>query len=139
MRILATAVGALLTAAAATASAQVVYERTYTYDPYVARVDPFEGRRECWNPRAGHFEAVRPGEVQSDLDFGRCRIIGQPYYGGARVLRTADECWNPRQRHYERVRPGEIQNDLDFGRCRMVNDERYSYSGPAYVAPPWNR
>jgi len=134
MKILATAVGALLAAAAATASAQVVIERTYTYDPYVARVGPLESGRECWNPRQGHFESVRPGEVQNDLDFNRCRITGSPYYGGARVLRTADECWNPRQRHYERVRPGELQNDLDYGRCRMVNDERYSYA-----APPWYR
>ena len=28
---------------------------------------------ECWNPRAGHFERVRPGERQDDLDFSRCR------------------------------------------------------------------
>lgn len=133
MKILATAVGALITAAAATASAQVIVERTYTYDPYVARSDPFEARRECWNPRQGHFESVRPGEVQRDLDFGRCRIIGTPYYGG-RVLRSVrDECWNPHARHYERVRPGEIQGDLDFSRCRMVNDERLAYD------PPWWR
>jgi hypothetical protein len=29
--------------------------------------------QECWNPRAGHFEDVRPGERQDDLDFSRCR------------------------------------------------------------------
>jgi len=28
---------------------------------------------ECWNPRAAHFEGVRPGERQDDLDFSRCR------------------------------------------------------------------
>ena len=28
---------------------------------------------ECWNPRARHYEAVRPGERQDDLDFSRCR------------------------------------------------------------------
>jgi hypothetical protein len=28
---------------------------------------------ECWNPHAGHFEGVRPGESQDDLDFSRCR------------------------------------------------------------------
>jgi hypothetical protein len=30
-------------------------------------------RDECWNPRAGHFEGVRPGDRQDDLDFSRCR------------------------------------------------------------------
>ncbi|HZZ94012.1 MAG TPA: hypothetical protein VFE23_15735 [Usitatibacter sp.] len=30
-------------------------------------------RDECWNPHAGHFEGVRPGERQDDLDFSRCR------------------------------------------------------------------
>ena len=30
-------------------------------------------RDECWNPRARHFEGVRPGERQDDLDFSRCR------------------------------------------------------------------
>jgi hypothetical protein len=28
---------------------------------------------ECWNPRARHYESVRPGERQDDLDFARCR------------------------------------------------------------------
>jgi hypothetical protein len=37
---------------------------------------------ECWNPRAGHFERVRPGEYQGDLDFGRCRrVVEGDYYG----------------------------------------------------------
>ena len=30
---------------------------------------------ECWNPRARHFERVRPGERQDDLDFSRCRSL----------------------------------------------------------------
>jgi hypothetical protein len=29
--------------------------------------------RECWNPRAGHFENVREGTYQGDLDYSRCR------------------------------------------------------------------
>jgi hypothetical protein len=44
-------------------------------------------REECWNPRAGHFEAVRPGEHQGDLDYSRCRVLadgnfayGRPYW-----------------------------------------------------------
>jgi hypothetical protein len=39
-------------------------------------------RDECWNPRAGHFEGVRPGDRQDDLDFSRCRPkrgYGRPY------------------------------------------------------------
>ena len=33
---------------------------------------------ECWNPHARHFEEVRPGERQDDLDFSRCRMQ-RPY------------------------------------------------------------
>ena len=72
-------------------------------------------QEECWNPRAGHFETVRPNERQNDLDFSRCRATGfarGPYRDVPR------ECWNPRARHFEAVRPGERQDDLDFSRCR---------------------
>ena len=31
------------------------------------------GAREYWNPRAGHFENVREGTFQDDLDYNRCR------------------------------------------------------------------
>jgi hypothetical protein len=127
MRTLAIAAGALLTTlAATTASAQVYIERSYAYDPYYARAGD-----ECWNPRAGHYEAVRPGEVQNDLDFSRCRAMGGRYYGDrygdrysqryyrgeAREVRR--ECWNPRAGHFEEERPGEYQGDLDFSRCRI--------------------
>ena len=70
---------------------------------------------ECWNPRAGHFEGVRPGETQNDLDFSRCRPTGDYRASDRDVPR---ECWNPRARHFEGVRPGERQDDLDFSRCR---------------------
>jgi hypothetical protein len=43
---------------------------------YAYRDDRFNNRfdnQECWNPRARHYEAVRPGERQDDLDFSRCR------------------------------------------------------------------
>jgi hypothetical protein len=125
MKKLALAAGALLATVAATASAQVYYERTYSYDPYWGARTAGD---ECWNPRAGHFEGVRPGEVQDDLDFSRCRPIGSRYgdrYVERRVYReplyreSRQECWNPRAGHYEGVRPGEIQNDLDFSRCRF--------------------
>ena len=36
----------------------------------------YDRARECWNPHAGHFEEVRPGERQDDLDFSRCRRRG---------------------------------------------------------------
>ena len=51
----------------------------YGYGPnaYGYRRDERVTRRwdntECWNPRARHYEAVRPGERQDDLDFSRCR------------------------------------------------------------------
>jgi hypothetical protein len=122
MKKLALAAGVLLASAAATASAQYYVERVYTYDPYSgARL----AGSECWNPRAGHFEEVRPGEVQNDLDFSRCRMNGvNNRWAERRMYREyrerAQECWNPRAGHYEAVRPGEFQGDLDFGRCRIA-------------------
>jgi len=62
--------------------------------------------RECWNASARDFEAVRSGERQDELDFGRCR------------LQYEMECWSPRARRFEPVRGGEKQEDLDFVRCR---------------------
>lgn len=78
--------------------------------------------QECWNPRAGHFEGVRPGESQNDLDFSRCRLTGDYRASGRDGPR---ECWNPGARHFEGVRPGETQNDLDFSRCRPLAQGRY--------------
>ena len=121
MKKLAIVAGTLLVTAAATASAQGYYR---TYDPYYT---PNSGQ-ECWNPRAGHFEQVRPGEYQGDLDFRNCRMAGGGYYYEQPRYVERDyrgygyprqECWNPRARHYEAVRPGEYQGDLDFNRCRM--------------------
>ena len=128
MKKIALTLGVLATAAAATASAATYYR---TVDNYPSPV--VDGSQECWNARAGHYEGVRPGEYQGDLDFARCRSIGysngyvyQPryesryYYDERPVYRESrQECWNPRARHYEEVRPGEVQNDLDYGRCRV--------------------
>ena len=75
----------------------------------------YDRAQECWNPHAGHFEGVRPGEVQNDLDFSRCRPGGDYRASNRDVAR---ECWNPRAGHFEDVRPGERQDDLDFSRCR---------------------
>jgi hypothetical protein len=111
MRALAIALGAAAVLSAGAAMAQPY--SNYTSDPYWAihqqqheewmrqhyrdygrehwRDDRWRGDRwtrgdwECWNPHAGHFEGVRPGEVQNDLDFSRCRPEGagglQPYPG----------------------------------------------------------
>lgn len=90
---------------------------------------------ECWNPGANHFEQVRPGEYQNDLDYGRCRVMNE-YRGGNRYYyrdngrynrpENPAECWNPHSRHFEEVRSGEVQNDLDFSQCRPLG----------YAAPP---
>jgi hypothetical protein len=122
MKKLAIATGLILATVAASASAQVYWSRTYNA-PYGA-----SSNQECWNPRAGHFEQVRPGEYQGDLDFGRCRLIGGAYYdryydnsryADRPVYRGREECWNPRAGPTEEVRRGDVQNDLDFSRCRV--------------------
>ena len=49
-------------------------ERYYDYRDSWARRDYARFRDvECWNPRARHYEEVRQGEYQNDLDFSRCR------------------------------------------------------------------
>jgi hypothetical protein len=120
---IALAAGAIAAALSATASAQTYEGRGYDgrgYDRYAQRDQRSDWRRadtECWNPRANHYEQVRPEEEQNDLDFRRCRMVGE------RDMRRRDyreECWNPRARHFEEVRRGESQDDLDFGRCRAT-------------------
>jgi hypothetical protein len=124
MKKLAIAAGLALIGAAATANA----------DYYVYRDAPpaavISGNQECWNPHARHFERVRPGDYQPDLDFARCRMVGEPVYV-ERERAVADECWNPRAGHFERVRPGEQQGDLDYGRCRRIVEGDY-YNRPAW-------
>lgn len=136
MRTIAIVLGAAATALATLASAQVYYS------PY-PRIDLRDSASECWNPRAGQFEQVRPGEYQDDLDMSRCRAIGGSYYDNRsqdnryqdnryqdnRVYRDArEECWNHRARTFEQVRPGERRDDLDYGRCRVISSERaYRY------------
>jgi hypothetical protein len=113
MKSAAIAAATILAAFATGASAQTYYERpSYAAPP----VD-----QECFNPRAGHFERVRPGESQGDLDFRRCRAVDS----------RDQECFNPRTGGFERVRPGETQNDLDFRRCHFVG-----YAMPDGYATP---
>jgi hypothetical protein len=97
MKALAIAAATILAGLATSASAQTYYPRA-------------SEEQECWNPRAGHFERVRPGERQGDLDYRRCRAVDT----------REQECFNPRNNSFERVRPGETQNDLDFRRCHYV-------------------
>lgn len=127
MRKLSIAVGSILAALAATSATAQIY--------YPDRVEWRDSNQECWNPRARHFEEVRPGERQDDLDFGRCRTTGTRQFDNRydnrydnRVYReTREECWNPRARHFEEVRRNEQQSDLDFGRCRVVGGDNNAY------------
>ena len=136
-----------LIAAVALAATATAASAQRQYDPaWPDRNTDWRGGQECWNPRAGHFEAVRPGEFQGDLDFGNCRGIrgggyyvvpsdrvyyNDRYYNGDRYVgrvyrdryygdNTREECWNSRAGHFEEVRRGEYQNDLDYRRCRVV-------------------
>ena len=68
MKRLAIAAGVMFATLATSAAAQVYWSRTDSAPPYWA-----SSNQECWNPRAGHFERVRPGEYQGDLDYSRCR------------------------------------------------------------------
>jgi hypothetical protein len=136
----------LAAAAFATCASAQYYDR-YSGDRYGQRID---GDQECWNPHAGHYERVRPGDQQNDLDFRRCRLVnGAPayvepapayierapayvdrapayvdrapaYVERAPMARAGDECWNPHAGHFEAVRPNERQDDLDFSRCRPM-------------------
>ena len=112
MRTLAISVGSMMVAASFVAFAQ-----RYDDGRFHAVADH---ERECWNPGAGHFERVRPGERQNDLDFNRCHYIGESERDMKRWHSGQQECWNPRAQHYEGVRKGEQQDDLDFSRCRYI-------------------
>ena len=52
------------------------YYNNYNYDAprYYERDLRGYPRQECWNSHARHYEEVRPGEYQGDLDFNRCRM-----------------------------------------------------------------
>ena len=113
MRTIAVAVGSMMVAASMVASAQSYNSR----DPNRAVAD-----QECWNQGAGHYERVRSGERQNDLDFNRCRFVGEAPRDVNRWNSGREECWNPRANHLEAVRSGERQDDLDFSRCRHIRD-----------------
>jgi len=123
MRTIAIAVGSMMIAACTAAFAQSAYDRNQANEAFRTVADQ---ERECWNQGAGHYERVRPGERQGDLDFGRCRYIGEVPRDAKRWSSGSQECWNPRAGHFEAVRSGERQDDLDFSRCRNTrrSDER---------------
>lgn len=133
MKAFAITMGAVLAVAAASASADAYYGSRGYYSPEPT----LNSNLECWNPHARHFEQVRPGERQDDLDKGNCRNMAVAYepvpmapapapaYYYDRRASSGDECWNPHAGHFEQVRPGERQNDLDFSRCRP---EGYRYA-----------
>jgi hypothetical protein len=74
---------------AAREQAREAWRNDYNYraDEYRYRDERYRDNRdwrdnnrlECWNPRARHFEGVREGERQDDLDFSRCRVAGDGY------------------------------------------------------------
>ena len=115
MRKIAIAVGSMMVAASMVAFSQ-------NYDDRGAFRTVADQPRECWNQGAGHYEAVRPGERQNDLDFNRCHYVGESERDVKRWNSGHQECWNPHANHYEGVRQGERQDDLDFSRCRNTRD-----------------
>jgi hypothetical protein len=132
MRSIAIALGSLVIAASGAAFAQDAYYRHQGNEAFRTVADQ---ERECWNSRAGHFERVRPGERQGDLDFNNCRFIGEVPRDARNWSSGRQECWNPHARHFEAVRTGERQDDLDFSRCRNTRaaNER------AAAKECWNR
>jgi uncharacterized protein YcfJ len=162
MKKIAIAVGSILTAAAPVVLAQYYTpdyrDRDYRdRDDRSARVlesrpiyDSVAARDECWNPRAGHFEEVRPqnrtrvgkgaaaGAVVGGVighqfgDSGTAQTLGGAVLGG--II----------GHQIERRNDDDRQDDLDFSRCRTVGDSgqgerllgydvRYEYNGREYV------
>jgi hypothetical protein len=115
--------------------------RSTTSDPTTSNLNSRAAGEECWNPRAGHFEGVRPGEVQNDLDFSRCRAMAR-YYGGASYRERRNY---PEQRSYpeERTYPWqgrdpERQLYMDSSRgfsteCWNPRDERWDVLHPGEI------
>jgi len=161
---LAIAVGSLLTAAAPVAFGQYYggrdyrdndrYDRRGDYARVIESRPIYEsanaGRQECWNPRAGHFEEVRPqnktrigkgaaaGAVVGGVlghqigDNGTAQTLGGAVIGG--LIGHQLEKRNEEDR----------QDDLDFSNCRVIGDSglgnqvsgydvRYEYNGREYV------
>lgn len=169
MKTIAIAVGSILTAAAPLALAQYYNPnynrdnrdyREYREDRYDRNARVIEsrpiydnvaaGHDECWNPRAGHFEEVRPqnktrvgkgaaaGAVVGGVighqfgDNGTAQTLGGAVLGG--II----------GHQIEKRNEDDKQDDLDYSRCRTVGDSgtgdrllgydvRYQYNGREYV------
>jgi uncharacterized protein YcfJ len=161
MKTVALAVGSLFTALAPAAFAQYYSgdnyrDRDRDYRRETARViesrplyeNTAAGNQECWNPRAGHFEEVRPenktrigkgaaigalagGVLGHQVDSGGGTAAGAVLGGilGHQLERRADR--------------NDAQDDLDYSRCRTLGDAgsgnivgydvRYEYNGREYV------
>ena len=157
MKTVAIAIGSIFTALAPAAFAQY-YSRDYdNRDNYrqSARViesrpvyEGVAGRDECWNPRAGHYEEVRP---ENKTRIGKGAAIGA--VAGGVLGHQVDSGGGTAAgailggiigHQIERHNNDNPQDDLDFSRCRstagndgnrlMGYDVRYEYNGREYVA-----
>jgi uncharacterized protein YcfJ len=157
MKTVAIAIGSIFTALAPAAFAQY-YSRDYdNRDDYrrSARViesrpvyEGVAGRDECWNPRAGHYEEVRP---ENKTRIGKGAAIGA--VAGGVLGHQVDSGGGTAAgailggiigHQIERHNNDNPQDDLDFSRCRttagnegnrlMGYDVRYEYNGREYVA-----
>ena len=105
-------------------------------------------RDECWNPRAGHFEEVRP---ENKTRIGKGAAIGA--LAGGVLGHQVDSGGGTAAgailggilgHQLERRNDRNPQDDLDYSRCRTVGDSgatgnivgydvRYEYNGREYV------
>jgi uncharacterized protein YcfJ len=156
MKKTAIAVGALFTALAPAAFAQ--YQPDYRDGDNrdrTARVlesrpvyEYANGGQECWNPRAGHFEGVRP---ENHTRIGKGAAIGA-VAGGVIGHQTDSNIGTGvgavlggiiGHQIERRNNENDQQDDLDYSRCRAIGgnngnvvgyDVRYQVNGQEYVA-----
>ncbi|MGE5097448.1 MAG: glycine zipper 2TM domain-containing protein [Betaproteobacteria bacterium] len=113
-------------------------------------------REECWNPRAGHFEEVRPDNHDNNRRNLAGTVIGGLAGGiighqiGSGTGNTAATIGGAALGAYagnrvERNRNDDSQPDLDRSKCRVIGasgngdnvqayDVRYRWNGREYVA-----
>ncbi|HUP98429.1 MAG TPA: glycine zipper 2TM domain-containing protein [Usitatibacter sp.] len=165
MKTVAIAIGSIFTALAPAAFAQYYsgdnYRDNYRDNPRrgreeVARVidsrpiyDNVAANQECWNPRAGHFEEVRP-ENKTRIGKGAAigalagGVLGHQVDSGGGTAAGAILGGILGHQLERRNDSNDTQNDLDFSRCRTLGDSgsgnvvgydvRYEVDGREYVA-----
>ncbi len=110
------------------------------------------GREECWNPRAGHYEERRDGNNNSNGKGGAVAgavvggVVGHQFDNGSAGATIGGALLggllgNKIQKDRNDDAP---QNDLDYSRCRVIGensggalqgyDVRYLYRGQEYTA-----